>query len=78
MGLISGLLTWPLAPLRGVVWAGDRLRTEAERQWHDPATVRRELTLVDEAYQRGELSVAQRDELEDALVARLIPERGVG
>jgi hypothetical protein len=76
VGLFSGLLTLPLAPARGVVWMADQLRSEALRQWHDPATVRRELARVDEAYQRGELTETERDDLEDALVARLMSDRG--
>jgi len=73
MGLFSGLLTLPLAPVRGVVWLGEQLESEARRQWSDPAAVRRELAAVEAAYEAGELTEAERDEREDALVARLLP-----
>ena len=73
MGLISGLLTLPLAPVRGVVWLGEQLEGEARRQWSDPAAVRRELAAVEAAYEAGELTEAEREEREDALVARLMP-----
>jgi hypothetical protein len=78
MGLFVGLLTLPLAPVRGVVWLGEKLEAEASRQWRDPAAIRQQLAEVDAAYRRGELSEEQRDELEDALVARLLPDRGGG
>lgn len=73
MGLISGLLTLPLAPVRGVVWLGSKLEEEARRQLSDPATIRRQLVEIDDAYQAGQLTAEERDQLEDELVARLIP-----
>ena len=30
MGLITGLLTLPLAPVRGVVWVAEQVQAEAE------------------------------------------------
>lgn len=72
MGLFTGLITLPLAPVRGVVWLGEQLEKEARRQLTDPASVRRELAAVDEAYEAGELTEAERDELQDELVARLV------
>lgn len=76
MGLISGLVTLPLAPVRGVIWLGEKLEAEARRQWSDPAAVRRQLAAVDEAYAAGHLTEAERDQLEDELVARLLPGPG--
>jgi hypothetical protein len=73
MGLFTGLLTLPLAPVRGVAWLGRQLEAEARRQWTDPATVRRELAAVEAAYEAGELTEAERDERQDELVARLLP-----
>ena len=73
MGLFTGLLTLPLAPVRGVVWLADQIGAEAERQWTDPAVVRAELEQVERAYQQGLLSEAERDERADSLVARLLP-----
>jgi Gas vesicle protein G len=31
MGLITSLLTWPLAPVRGVAWIAEQVKKEAER-----------------------------------------------
>ena len=75
MGLFTGLVTLPLAPLRGVVWLGDTLAREAHRQWTDPAVVRAELDSVDRRWRAGEISDDDRDRLEDALLQRLIAGR---
>jgi hypothetical protein len=72
MGLISGLLTWPIAPVRGVAWVGERILEEAERQWADPAAVERALRDVDARREAGELSEEEAAALEDELVARLM------
>jgi hypothetical protein len=72
MGLITGLLTLPLAPVRGVIWLGEQLEAEASRQWRDPAAVRAELEEVEAAYRNGLLTEAERDARSDALVARLL------
>jgi hypothetical protein len=39
MGLLSGLLGLPLAPLRGVGWVLEQVVQEAERQYFDPAPI---------------------------------------
>jgi len=72
MGLISGLLTWPVAPARGVAWIAEQVLDEAERQWADPGAVERALVDVDARRASGELTDAEADELEEELVARLI------
>lgn len=71
MGLLTGLLTWPLAPVRGVVWIADQVKQQAERQHFDPLVIQRELAEVDDAYAAGELSETQRDDLQDQLLHRL-------
>ena len=39
MGLLSGLLTLPVAPVRGVVWVAERMLDEANTELSDPATI---------------------------------------
>lgn len=75
MGFFTGLLTLPLAPLRGVVWIGNTLAQEAYRQWTDPAVVRAELAQTHERWLAGEISDAERDRLEDDLLQRLMADR---
>ena len=75
MGLIKGLLTLPLAPVRGTVWVAEQVQEEAERQYYDPAVIRRELEEVDRLRTAGEISEDEAEELEDALVERLMESR---
>jgi len=75
MGLFTGLLTFPLAPVRGVVGLAGMLQAEAYRQWTDPARIRSQLAEVDEAFQAGRLTEAERTERQNELVARLMAGR---
>lgn len=79
MGLITGLFTWPVAPVRGVTWVAEQVLDEAERQWSDPGAVERALADVERRRAAGELTEEEAAELEDELVARLMqPHRGGG
>ncbi len=71
MGLITGILTLPLAPVRGVTWLAEQIQTEAERQWRDPERIRRELREVERARDAGEISDRECNELQDSLLSRL-------
>jgi Gas vesicle protein G len=65
MGLITGLLTLPLAPVRGVAWIGEQIAEEADRQLDPEARVRRQLADLELAHDLGELSdeeFARREE----------------
>ena len=72
MGLVTGLLGLPLMPIRGVVWLGEQILSEAEGQLHDPARIRAQLEQVDEARRRGELSDDECAEIENELLERLL------
>lgn len=76
MGLFTGLVTLPLAPVRGVIALARALEREAYRQWTDPATLREQLAAVQAGYDRGELTEQERDAEQDQLVARLLMPRG--
>lgn len=71
MGLITGLLTLPLAPVRGTMWVAERLLEEAEREMNDPARVEQELLEAEARYERGEISADEFERLEDELLRRL-------
>ncbi|MFI0464175.1 gas vesicle protein GvpG [Saccharopolyspora sp. 5N102] len=71
MGLITGLLTLPLAPVRGAVWVAEQIKQHAERQYYDPALIQRQIADVDDAHAAGELTDHERDELQADLLARL-------
>lgn len=72
MGLISGLLGLPLAPLRGTVMVAEQILKQAEDEFYDPAKIRRQLEDVDLMRARGELSDEAATALEDELVERLL------
>jgi hypothetical protein len=71
MGLLSGLLTLPLAPVRGVVWVAEQIRDQAEQQFYDPVAIRRQLAQVDAALAAGEISEEEAAQLQDLLLDRL-------
>ena len=71
-GLVTGLVTWPLAPVRGVVWVAEQVEQEAQRQWHDPAVIHRQLDEITERERSGELSSDEAAALEEALVQRIL------
>jgi chorismate mutase len=72
MGLITGLLTLPLAPVRGVAWIAEQVRQEAERQWMDPAAIQEALADVQARRDSGMIDDAEADRLEDELIERLL------
>ncbi|MBB5158672.1 gas vesicle protein GvpG [Saccharopolyspora phatthalungensis] len=71
MGLLSGLFTLPLAPVRSAVWIAEQIKRQAEGQYYDPALIQRQIADVDDAHAAGELTDQQRDELHEDLLARL-------
>jgi hypothetical protein len=75
MGLLSGVLGLPLAPVRGVLWLAEQIRDHAEEQYYDPVRIRAELERVDEARRSGEISEAEAAELENELLQRLMVRR---
>ena len=71
MGLIGGLLTLPLAPVRGLAWVFEQVVDEAEAQLHDPARIRAELADAEAALERGDIDEETYEELERELLNRL-------
>lgn len=72
MGLISGLLTLPLAPVRGTVWIAERLQEQAELELYDETAIRMGLLELDRARETGELNEDEIAAAEDALIERLM------
>ena len=71
MGLLSGLLLLPLAPLRGTLWIAEKLAEQAARELDDETLARRLLVEAELALDRGELTVAEFEQIEDELLERL-------
>ncbi|MEW2544234.1 gas vesicle protein GvpG [Streptomyces sp. NPDC047002] len=71
MGLISGLLTLPVAPVRGFTWVLGQVMTAAEQEYYDPAPVRAELAELERQLLAGRISEEEFDRREDDLLDRL-------
>ena len=78
MGLLSGILLLPLAPVRGTIWVAEKLAEQAAREQDEEVVVRRLLVEVELALERGELTVEEYEDAEDALLERLERARGEG
>jgi hypothetical protein len=76
MGLISGLLLLPLAPVRGTVWIAERIYEEAAAEYYDERAIRAQLMEIEAAREAGEIDEATAAEAEDLLLERLIAARG--
>ena len=77
MGLIVGLLTLPLAPVRGTIWLAERIQEQAEREYYDESAIRAGLLEIEEARAAGDADERDLDEMEDALIERLLEIRGL-
>ena len=77
MGLITGLLTLPLAPVRATVWLAEQIAEQAEAELYDEGAIRAGLMELEAAREAGELDEEEIAEAEDALIARLMTLRGM-
>lgn len=77
MGLITGLLTLPLAPVRGTVWLAQVIQQHAESQMDDEPAIMAALAELESAREQGIYSDQEIEEAEDALLQRLIELRSV-
>ncbi|RVU17570.1 gas vesicle protein [Streptomyces antnestii] len=71
MGLLTQILTLPLAPVRGVGWVANRVLEAAEDEYYNPAPVHRELAELERQLLDGEIDEATFDAREDELLDRL-------
>ena len=71
MGLLTTLLTLPLAPVRGTVWIAERVAEQAERELGDETAIRRQFAELQMRYDTGEIEEAEYAQAEDELLARL-------
>jgi hypothetical protein len=75
MGLITGLLTLPLAPMRGTVWVAERILEQAESEFYDERVIRAQLLEIEAAREAGEIGEDEAAQAEDILLERLIDGR---
>lgn len=72
MGLITAILTLPVAPLRGTIAVADQILRQAEEAYYDPAAIRSELEEVDRLRADGQIDEATATAWEDDLIERLM------
>jgi chorismate mutase len=72
MGLMTNLLTLPLAPVRMTVALAEQIRRQAESEYYDPARIRRQLEQVEALRESGELDADEAAAAEEELLARLL------
>ena len=78
MGLITGLLTLPLAPVRATGWLAERLLEQAEAEYYSEERIRELLAEVELERAAGELDPEEADRIEDDLLERLLAGRDLG
>jgi hypothetical protein len=71
MGLLTALVTLPLAPLRGTIWIAEQIAQQAERELGDESTVRRRLAEAERQFDLGVLTAEEYERVEDDLLDRL-------
>ena len=71
MGFLTGIILLPLAPLRGTIWLAERLAEVAERELDSDTTLRRLLVEAEMAFDSGELTLEEYEQVEDELLERL-------
>jgi len=71
VGVVSGLFTLPLAPVRGVVWVVERVKDAAEEEYYDPGPVEQELAALERELLAGRIDEETFEEREEELLDRL-------
>ncbi|RFU82665.1 gas vesicle protein [Streptomyces triticagri] len=71
MGLLTQVLTLPLAPVRGSLWVVDQVIAAAEREYYDPEPVLRELAALERELLEGRIGDEEFERSESALLDRL-------
>ena len=69
MGLFTGLLTLPLAPIRGTIWVAEQVAGEAERQLRGEP--RRRLLVAERQLELGVITVEEYEAIEEEALAQL-------
>lgn len=73
MGLLTGVLMLPIAPLKGVVWIGRQVLTVAEAELDQREQVSRELSMLREDMEQGRITPEMYSAAETALRNSPVP-----
>jgi hypothetical protein len=74
VGILTGLLTLPLAPVRGTIWIAERVAEQVAGELDDEANVTRQLAELEASYELGEIDREEYERREDELLERLAPD----
>ncbi|MEU7893675.1 gas vesicle protein GvpG [Nonomuraea sp. NPDC049152] len=72
VGLVTGILGLPLAPLKGLIRLAELIRDQVDRELYDPAVVRRELEEIEAAQAEGLISEEEAAEAMNQILQRMI------
>jgi Gas vesicle protein G len=72
MGLITGILLLPLAPVRGVAWLAQIIIDEAEREKAQQESPERALEEIAAALASGEISPEEAEAREAEIIERML------
>jgi hypothetical protein len=78
MGLFTGLLTLPLAPVRGTIWIAEQIAAEAERELREAESPRRQLAEAERRLEVGLITLEEYEAIEDEALERLEEEEAQG
>lgn len=72
MGLITGLVTLPVAPVKGVLWVAEKITDEVNRQYYGEGAIAKQLRQVDDARKSGQITEEEAARREQELIDRRI------
>jgi hypothetical protein len=72
MGLISGLLLLPLAPVLGTIWLAERIQEQAGAEPDDDTVIRAGLLELEALRDAGEIDEDELRRAEDELLVQLV------
>jgi hypothetical protein len=78
VGLISGLLTLPLAPVRGTAWLAERIAEQAAAEAGDDESIHTELLELQRLHEAGLIDADELARAEDGLFERLLARENGG
>ncbi|PBC42489.1 gas vesicle protein G [Rhodococcus sp. ACPA4] len=68
MGLLSFIVTLPLAPVRGVISLAELIQQQVEDELHNPASARRALEELEEARAAGEITAEEEQQAQQVIL----------
>lgn len=71
MGLLSTLITLPLAPVRAAIWAVEQVAEEVDREMYDETRIRGQLVQLELDHEERRVDDQERAVIEDELLERL-------